>query len=156
MSVLRDAERYLQLHQANLHTIDDPNVLLEGLVRHFQKFGLQNKLVSENHQLRAKIVELETQLVDTNGRALVLATQNNQLTKALECQTSSLRSICSMSPPQTQHQPSPEILTDHRLEDPSFMPCRDDRCSDMSIHAVGECNSGDVSKKKRRKRQPNV
>jgi hypothetical protein len=155
MSVLQDAERYLQLHQANLESPDDPNELLAGLVKHFLKYGLQNKLVSENHQLRAKIIELEASISEANGRALVLASQNNQLTKALECQTSSLRSTRSMA---QQRQPSPEILTDHRLEDPGFIPCRDERCRDLSIHATGECDetAGRGPSKRRKRGQANV
>lgn len=150
MSIISDAERYLQLAQAGLVTDDNPSEIIDGLVRHFRRYGIQNQLVAENQSLKTRIAELECNVSEANGRTRLVehkAVQLEEMNKKLHvdlarCQTHPLGSIGSM--------PSPEIITDRRLEDPNFVPCRRERCSRESLHAEGACAIDIGSKRKKR------
>lgn len=139
MSIITDAERYLQLAQAGLVTEDSPIEIVSGLVQHFRRYGLQNQLVAENQALKKQIVELECRVSEANARTRAIehtAVQYEEMTKKLQvdlarCQTHHV-GLTSLTP-------SPEIITDRRLDDPNFVACRHERCTNLEVHAEGSC-----------------
>lgn len=68
MSIISDAERYLQLAGAGLITDESPLDVIRGLVQHFHRYGVANQLVSQNQNLQKQIVELECRVSEANGR----------------------------------------------------------------------------------------
>lgn len=139
MSIISDAERFVQLSRAGLVIEDSPIDIVDGLVRHFKRFGMQNQLAAENQALKVRITELECNVSEANGRTRLVehkAVQLEEMNKKLQtdlarCQTPLVTSGGSM--------PSPEIITDRRLDDPSFVPCRHERCTNLEVHAEGSC-----------------
>ncbi len=126
MTALADAQRFFWLE--GLVTADDPIDLLRQLATE-QHPRFAEQLVSQNRALKAQIADLELQLQSAKAHTsyLEVALQNS-LDHPAQRQTSDLGSTSSM-----QKAPSPEARVD-RLVDPSFVPCRDERCQREGLH----------------------
>lgn len=139
MSIISDAERYLQLAQAGLVVDDSPTEIISGLVHHFRRYGIQNQLVAENQALKVRITELECNVSEANGRTRLVehkAVQLEEMNKKLHAELARCQTPHVASGVLT---PSPEIITDRRLDDPSFVACRHERCTNLEVHAEGSC-----------------
>lgn len=69
MSALADAKRFLWLYGVAI-VDDDPVELLRAMVAHVDKIGFNAQLLSENNQLKRRVVELETELKETRKKLM--------------------------------------------------------------------------------------
>lgn len=158
MSPLEEAKRFLWLWlraEGVQLTTEDPVELLRNLVEHTQKYGVSNSLYRENQSLKGTITDLEARLSEAQGKHHVLAAQIHRLEAALEqatqCQTLVRNQVASMK----EQKPSPECEPD-LLSDPTFVPCRNERCGRQGLHAVGTCALMGRAPRKRKDRSDNA
>lgn len=133
VNVLDDIKRYLWTGGS---TSDDPRELLERVLVECQP-NYCVRLEQVNKALKMRILDLEDVLQGASSQLLTTKAQverlegvvENLLQHHAECQTYPLGSQASMQ----KHLPSPETRSD-RLMDPSFVPCRDERCQIEGLH----------------------
>lgn len=139
-TIFDDAERFLKLYEAKLETADDPIDLLRSVTTLARRFT-SGLIHNENVKLRQQLAESEARVSEANGRTRAVEHRNVQLEETLkqqaQRQTPTLRESPSMARSSTALVDGPDYLSD-----PSFVPCRDERCHRKQLHAVHDDISG--------------
>lgn len=150
MSAFLDAKRFLYLDGVGIVTDDDCRTLLKQLVEQLDRYGFNDKLYRENLKLRGHITNIEAQLSEVNGKALVMAKHIGQLEKMISDGTQRQTLVRELSTSMNQAKQSPECELD-KLADPNFVACRNERCTRQDLHAADQCTP--MGRGARRKRK---
>lgn len=137
--IVREGDRFITLHDAGLVTIDDPIELVRDLVAHSKKLARHDQTLIENAKLRNQLAVVEHQLSEANARTRAVEHVNVQLEEQLkqhaQRQTHVRLEVNTMKQGEAKAVVEAEFGTD-QLSDPSFTPCRDERCSRTTLHAA--------------------
>lgn len=137
--IVREADRFVTLHDAGLETIDDPIELLRDLVAHAKRLARHDQALLENSKLRQELAVAEHRVSEANARTREVEHKNVQLEEQLK-QHAQRQTPVRLEGGAMKKGEAIEFSTDP-LSDPEFVPCRDERCPRPGLHAAHDTTS---------------
>jgi len=146
MNPVERAKRFLYLHDPNYkdQIEDDPVELIRELIAWRTGIGDYAPRVYETNDLQKQVLELQGQVVHLKEYSSRLAKEvyelsleNGKMMKALKSPHEVIQPLNGAMDNRQLHidQPVPPS-EDDLLDNPDFVPCRDERCAIQEVHAV--------------------